>query len=110
MGKLMVNNGHNSIEWYSNQACLCHRQFDRKFKERMGINPKLFLRIVRFDRAFRLKNQYPDRDWLSIAFESGYYDYPHLVKDYKELTGFSPVESYHLETKAPERVFGQIET
>ena len=82
--------------------CIC--------KERKGINPKLFTRIIRLDKAFRLKNQYPDKDWLTIAIDCGYYDYQHLVKDYKEFTGFKPIECFALETKAPERFFGDVET
>lgn len=109
MGKLMIGNYSNTLDWYSKQICLCHRQFDRMFKERMGINPKLFLRIIRFDKAFRMKNQYPDKDWLSIAIDCGYYDYQHLVKDYKEFTGFTPTEFYHIETKSPQRFFGDTE-
>ncbi|MBK6977814.1 MAG: AraC family transcriptional regulator [Cytophagaceae bacterium] len=60
-------------------------------------------------RAFRLKNAFPDKDWLSIALECGYYDYQHLVKDYKEFTGMSPAAFYFQDTQSPERAFGIVE-
>jgi AraC-like DNA-binding protein len=87
-------------------STLSVRQFIRKFEERTGISPKTFDRIVRFDRAYRLKNSQPDLDWLSIALLSGYYDYQHLAKDYKDFTKTTPVAFYEIDLKAPERTFG----
>lgn len=95
-----------SIDNLANQACLSPRQFHRKFSERMGVNPKVFDRIVRFEKAFRMKNACPDLDWLTIALHTGYYDYQHLVKDYKDFTKLTPTGFYEADTKAPERIFG----
>jgi transcriptional regulator GlxA family with amidase domain len=87
-------------------SSLSVRQFIRKFEERTGVSPKTFDRIVRFDRAYRLKNNRPDLDWLSIALYSDYYDYQHLAKDYKDFTNSTPVGFYDIDLKAPERTFG----
>lgn len=95
-----------SIDNLANQACLSPRQFHRKFSERMGVNPKVYDRIVRFEKAFRMKNACPDLDWLTIALHTGYYDYQHLVKDYKDFTKLTPAGFYETDTKAPERIFG----
>lgn len=103
---LMLHHYQQSLDWYADQSCLSVKQFERKFKERCGVTPKLFARITRFDRAFRLKNANPDLDWLSIALQCGYNDYQHLVRDFKEFTGVTPVEFYRIESKAPERQFG----
>ncbi|RAK70219.1 helix-turn-helix domain-containing protein [Hymenobacter edaphi] len=97
------------LEWFAREACLSYRQFDRKFKERMGVGPKLYRRIIRFDQAFRRKNQAPEQDWLSIALHCGYHDYQHLAKDYAAFTGHSPAAFYAIETRAPERYFGEWE-
>ncbi|MES2005900.1 MAG: helix-turn-helix domain-containing protein [Bacteroidota bacterium] len=98
-----------SVDKFLHAACLSHRQFDRKFKESTGIAPKQFLQLIRFDRAFRMKNRFPGKDWLSIALHCGYYDYQHLVKDYKEFTGYTPVQFFEIDNKAPERAFGEAE-
>ncbi|WP_300597371.1 helix-turn-helix domain-containing protein [Niabella sp.] len=97
------------IDYFMKEACLCRRQFDRKFREWMGINPKLYGRIARFDQAFRMKNRYVYKDWLTIAVHCGYYDYQHLSKEYKDFTGLTPNDFLSLETKAPERFFGDVE-
>jgi AraC-like DNA-binding protein len=57
-----------------------------------------------------MKNRYPDKDWLSIAIHCGYYDYQHLVKDYKEFTGYTPPQFFSIDNGSPERAFGDAET
>lgn len=107
---LLLNNEHFSLDQLAKQSFLCTKQFERKFKERTGINPKLFARVTRFDKAFRLKNLYPYYDWLRIAMECNYHDYQHLVRDYKDFTNMTPTAFHEIESKAPERNFGLAET
>lgn len=95
-----------TLDDMARMSTLSVRQFIRKFEERTGVSPKTFDRIVRFDRAYRLKNNQPNLDWLSIALLSGYYDYQHLAKDYKDFTKTTPVGFYEIDLKAPERTFG----
>jgi AraC-like DNA-binding protein len=109
LSTFLKTNGKISIEKLSREACLSTKQLERKFKERTGVNPKLYARIIRFDRAFRLKNSHPELDWLSIAVECDYHDYQHLAKDYKDFTGLSPNGFHEIENNAPERAFGLSE-
>ncbi len=97
---------NSSVPNTAKESFLCTRQFERIFKERMGISPKLFTRIARMNKAFRLKYNHPGQDWLSIALDCGYHDYQHLAKDFKDFAGVNP-NSYFLEDNhAPERLFG----
>jgi AraC-like DNA-binding protein len=48
-------------------------------------------------------------DWLRIALECNYHDYQHLVRDYKDFTGYGPNAFHEIESKAPERSFGLSE-
>ena len=98
-----------TLQQLAHEACLSTKQLERKFKERTGVNPKLFERIIRFDQAFRLKNSYPKMDWLRIAMECDYHDYQHLAKDYKDFTSLSPNAFHEIENNAPERQFGLSE-
>jgi AraC-like DNA-binding protein len=95
-----------SMDWLAKETCLCARQFERKFKERMGVSASVFARIARFNKAVKLKNSQPDKDWMSIAFECSYYDYQHLVRDFKSFTHLTPTSFFQLEDKAPERILG----
>lgn len=106
---LLQGQARLSLDKLASEACLSTKQFERRFKERTGVNPKLYERIIRFDRAFRLKNSKSEFDWLRIAIECGYHDYQHLVRDYKELTGLPPTAFHEIENNAPERKFGLSE-
>jgi len=79
-----------SVDQLATMACLSTRQFDRKFYERIGMSPKQFMRIARFSAAFRLKERSPAVDWLTIALQCGYYDFQHMLRDFKEFAGTTP--------------------
>jgi AraC-like DNA-binding protein len=106
---MLQNVNQYSLDWLAKEACLSAKQFERNFNERIGINPKYFARIIRFDKVFRMKNAFPNKDWLSISLDCGYYDYQHLVRDYKEFTGMTPANFYMQDTQSPERKFGIVE-
>lgn len=108
--RILQSNENLNIEWLAKESCLSLRQYERKFIERMGIAPRYFNKIVRFENAFRMKNKYPQLDWLTIAVHCGYYDYQHLVKDYRKFTNQSPTEFHLLDASSPERNFGESDT
>ena len=99
-----------SLDWLADQACLSQRQFYRQFVEREGVSPKMYARIARFENAMKLKNARPSLDWLSVALELGYYDYQHLVRDFKEFTQRTPNGFLLADGHSPERTFGVRET
>jgi AraC-like DNA-binding protein len=103
---LLQQENNVSIDWLASQSCLSKRQFIRNFEKRIGVSAKTFERIVRFDKAYRLKNLHPQYDWLYIAIACGYHDYQHMVKDFKSLTELTPSSLSNLELQAPERHFG----
>jgi transcriptional regulator GlxA family with amidase domain len=47
-------------------------------------------------------------DWLSIAIETGYFDYQHLAKDFKRFSGGTPVSMIDSYESSPERWLGLI--
>jgi AraC-like DNA-binding protein len=83
-----------SIEELAARACLSIRQFERSFTSRVGLSPKLFIRIVRFESAMKVKNQFPDKSWSVIADECGYTDSSHLLREFKEFAEFPPSAFY----------------
>ncbi|MEO8473227.1 MAG: AraC family transcriptional regulator [Chryseolinea sp.] len=95
-----------SVAQFAGQSCLSISQFERRFTQQIGIPPKLFARTNRFYRAFLLKDQNPDLDWLSIALQTGYTDYQHLVKDFKQFSGSTPNSLLLAHAQAPERILG----
>ena len=83
-----------SLDEWASLACLSLRQFERNFITRVGISPKLFIRIVRFEYAMKVKNNCPDKSWSGIALECGYSDSSHLLREFKEFAEFPPSRFY----------------
>ena len=69
---------------------LSDRQFERSFREQMGISPKLFARAARLEFALSLKRVNPAHTWTQVSQEAGYFDQTHFVKDFKALAGETP--------------------
>jgi AraC-like DNA-binding protein len=103
---MRTGTGDQSLASLAGQACLSTRQFERKFLQRVGVHPKAYSKLIRFNRAYNLKNRFPDQSWLGIAMAQGYHDYQHLVKDYRQFTGMSPRELHLIESNSPESVLG----
>lgn len=95
-----------SIDRLARNSYLSLRQLERKFAERIGINPKTFLRIARFNQSYWLHLRKPGLSWFDIAMTCGYTDYHHLVRDYKEFAGTTPNNFFAAESKAPGRILG----
>jgi AraC-like DNA-binding protein len=101
---IFTNPSRFSLDWLANQACLCPRQFNRKFTKRMGVGPKLYSRVVRFYKAYQYREAHPQEDWLSIALLFGYVDYQHMVKDFKEFANVTPNLWIKQDNQSPERI------
>lgn len=89
---------HHSLEEWASKACLSLRQFERNFLTRVGIAPKLFMRIVRFEHAMRVKNEHENKSWSEIALECGYTDSSHLLREFREFAEFPPSRFYEQPT------------
>lgn len=87
---LLNNNGNMPIEKTASLSCLSMKQFERKCKERIGMNPKMYARILKFSKAYRLHEAFPQLSWTKIAYEAGYYDQMHMIKDFKVFAGVNP--------------------
>lgn len=90
LGILLKQNGTMPIEKVASFSCLSLKQFERKCKERIGMNPKMFARILKFSKAYRLHESCPQLNWTQIAYEAGYYDQMHMIRDFKTFAGVNP--------------------
>jgi transcriptional regulator GlxA family with amidase domain len=79
-----------SIPEWASMACLSIRQFERNFTTRVGISPKMYTRIVRFENAMKVKNKSPEKSWSDIACECEYDDSSHLLREFRQFADFPP--------------------
>ncbi len=90
MLELLRLDGNVAIERIASMACLSLRQFERVCKDRIGLPPKLYARLTRFSKAYRLRENLPAISWTSIAYECGYFDQMHMIRDFKTFAGVAP--------------------
>lgn len=83
-----------TIDQLADQACLSLRQVERQFLTRVGVSPKLFFRQARFAQAYQLKRIYPRMSWAAIAYQCGYFDQMHLVRDFKQFAAEAPASYF----------------
>jgi AraC-like DNA-binding protein len=69
-----------------------HRRFIELFSESVGLPPKKFMRVRRFQRVLTLLSKEPHASWAQVAFDAGYADQPHLNRDFREFAGLAPEE------------------
>lgn len=81
-----------SIEKISNKVGFSQKHLIKIFKEHVGMTPKSFLKIIRFQKAVQEIENKQTPDWISIAHESGYYDQAHFINDFKDFSGFTPTK------------------
>jgi AraC-like DNA-binding protein len=84
--------GEIDLAWVARQAGLSPRQFRRRCLEESGLTPKHLCRVLRFRRAFSLAG--PQADWAAIAASAGYFDQSHLIRDFREFTGTTPLSVF----------------
>lgn len=84
-----------SIAALAQDVNLSERQFGRVFQQLVGLSPKQFSRIVRIDRVLKSAtyNRY-DMTLERLALQHGYHDASHLVREFQNLVGMSPVEYF----------------
>jgi AraC-like DNA-binding protein len=83
---------------------LSYRQLSRLFRERVGFGPKVLARITRFQRLLRLLEARPNAPWSALAADAGYYDQPHLTREFRAFAAVSP-QLYRAELRELTRHF-----
>ncbi len=76
-----------------------HRRFLTLFREAVGLTPRDYCRVVRFQRAVRMTGS-PSQ----VAFDAGYADQPHFTREFRAIAGVSPGEYRALAPSSPNHV------
>ena len=69
---------------------LSQRRFIRVFDEEVGLTPKLFCRVRRFQEVLRFIEKSQRVEWGEVALACGYFDQAHLINDFRQFAGLSP--------------------
>lgn len=91
---LIQANGQLNVNELAEQLHINRRQLERKFSAAIGLSPKQLSKVIRLQATFKMLEQKQFISLTSLAYENGYYDQAHFIKDFREFTGVSPKEFY----------------
>ncbi len=88
--RLVSERGARRCDIIARDAAISHRQLDRLFATYVGVRPRTLGRLARFQRAIALLEQPTVGGWSAIAIKAGYFDQPHLIREFREFAGVTP--------------------
>lgn len=104
MDKIMRSNGTMALKELQQTLYFTERSFERKFKQYVGISPKLFSRICRFQSSLKQLNTQQFDKLADLAYENNYADQSHFIRSFKEFTGLSPNQYQKRSTELAENL------
>jgi AraC-like DNA-binding protein len=90
--RIMVSNGQVSLKSLQQELKLSERSFERKFNQQIGISPKVFTKICRFQASLSQLRSKQYSSLSDIAFDNGFSDQSHFIRVFREFAGFSPLQ------------------
>ena len=81
----------DNIENVASRYGITSRYLQKLFLQYTGLTPKLFSKINRFQNSLLLVSK-QDESLTSIAYECGYFDQSHFIREFKSFTGLTPSE------------------
>ncbi len=85
----LLARGEHSVAEVAGELGLSERHLRRAFQATVGVTPKTFARIARFQRALALGRTAPGR-WNEVALSTGYFDQAHLIAEFQRLARVLP--------------------
>jgi AraC-like DNA-binding protein len=81
-----------SVADVARRSGLSHRRFLTIFKSEVGLPPKEFCRILRFQHVHAVARRTGRINWTELALMCGFYDQPHLTNEFRRLSGLTPTQ------------------
>ena len=79
-----------SIQAVARSAGYSQKHMIQLFKQQVGVTPKEFLRVLRFQRAIGEIEARLAVNWSEVALDCGYFDQSHFIADFRKFSGFTP--------------------
>lgn len=92
LNEFVVSPGLHSSGRLAERVNLSQRRFIELFRNEIGLTPKLFCRVQRFQQVLASIHKVNHVDWVDVALAFGYFDQSHFNHDFREFSGISPSE------------------
>ncbi|ALP36810.1 AraC family transcriptional regulator [Paenibacillus sp. IHB B 3084] len=89
--RIFVSSGSMSVKELAEREAISERQINRKFGQWIGISPKKFSEVVRFQSVLQSIQSGGPLDWTELALEHSFFDQAHLIRDFRRFYGDSPL-------------------
>jgi AraC-like DNA-binding protein len=80
----------DSVDAVVRSSGYSHRHFINLFRTAVGLTPKAYCRVLRFQKALQQGASQNNDSWASVAQDAGYSDQAHFNRDFLEFTGITP--------------------
>lgn len=84
--------GQATVAEVTEKIGMSPKRFIAAFRQEVGLTPKVYSRVQRFQRAMRRARHGRTVDWAGLAIDCGYYDQAHFAHEFREFSGMSPGE------------------
>lgn len=91
---LLSLHGQLRVHELADQLQVHRRQLERRFATVIGLSPKQLAKILRLQATWKMMAEGKYGNLTELAYENGYFDQAHFIKDFKEFTGVTPKEFY----------------
>lgn len=98
VGEMTNNPDQISIARMNAKIGYSQKHFTDIFRRQIGVTPKSYLKIMRFQKAVRTIDAAKEIDWAAVAAECGFYDQAHFINDFKHFSGFTPEQYSRIRT------------
>lgn len=92
LNKIIHQPNQISMQKLNNKIGYSQKHFIKLFKDQIGIAPKSYLKIMRFQKAISDIEAQKEIDWAWLSHDCGFYDQAHFINDFKAFSGFTPEE------------------
>ena len=107
----MRHRGRLTVDALACAGGVSRQHLTREFQERIGIGPKLYSRLARFQSGLAYAGAGARVDWARVAVELGYADQSHMIGEFRQFSGLTPhtlasrdwFHPFIVRTKAPPR-------
>lgn len=78
---------------------MSQRRFLERFRSEVGMAPKLFARVQRFQSVVETVHSSSEVNWVDVAADCGYFDQAHFIHDFRAFSGFTPTAYFALKSE-----------
>jgi AraC-like DNA-binding protein len=92
VAELEASRGTRPLAEVSEQLGVSHKHLTQLFTRLVGVRPKQFARMLRFNSVVAALDISQDVDWIAVAHAADFYDQSHFINEFRAFTGLTPVD------------------